>query len=229
VTFKILFVCSANVCRSPSAVLLFSKALLDTAVFRDVSVHSAGTDVVSGLERCAYSRRHIDSSRPELEPLLNRRSRFATARRVEVADLILCADHDAVSKILRANPRARPRVFTMVEGADLARRSVALLPEADDRTSDDGSYGPQRDDWLARLQWLVAEMDATRGQIPLAEPGRLARILGRTAADPNEILDVHGQGDRAHGKMLREVKTVTVSLAETVIATHERDHLTTAG
>jgi protein-tyrosine phosphatase len=220
VTFKVLFVCSANVCRSPSAALLLSKALLGSGAFTDVLIQSAGTDAVSGQPRCSYCLRHIEASRPELEPLVSGRARAATGKRIGVADLVLAADRDSVGKVLRANPRSRPGVFTMIEAAKLAGRVVSGLTDETAASFDRGSIHRMADP-ASRLRWLVQEMDALRGEIPLTDVGRLGRLLNRHPDDPTDILDVHSRGDRAHRKMLRDVTGVTGSIAKAVIAVHQ--------
>jgi hypothetical protein len=139
-----------------------------------------------------------------------------------MADLILCADRDAVSKVLRATPRVRPSVFTMIEAATLAGRVVSELSDGwDDGVHNDRGSMPRGADPVVRLRWLVSEMDASRGQIPLSEMGRMHRLRRKSHDDPTEILDVHSRGDRAHKRMLRDVSGVTGDLAKAVIAVHQ--------
>jgi hypothetical protein len=130
-----------------------------------------------------------------------------------------------VGKVLRANPRARPTVFTMIEASTLATRIVAELSGEHGQLS--GVSGLKGGSGIDRLVWLAGEMDAARGQIPLSEPGRLSRMLRRTVEDPTEILDVHASGDRAHRAMLRQVTGATSALARAILAVHRETRIPT--
>ena len=131
---RVLFVCTGNLCRSPSAALLLRRQLgeLGTA---GVTVSSAGT-----LE--------VDVAPPDL--LVEEGYRFGidlsshVARKVdpamiEEADLVVGLTREHVREVVLAVPLSFPKSFTLRE---IARRGLEIGPR-----------GATEDlaDWLARL------------------------------------------------------------------------------
>jgi len=122
--FRILAVCTANICRSPMVEILLRQRL-DPEVF---SVASAGVQgwreapvdsmVVLELERLGV-RADGFSSRP-LEDQM-----------VGDADLILTASRDQRSEVLSRYPNALRRTFTLREFAGLVRDMIGVSSPAE--------------------------------------------------------------------------------------------------
>ena len=163
--FDLLFVCTGNICRSPTAELL-AAAALPAERFR---VHSAGTYGLHGyaIEPGAareLTARGIDSA--------SFRARRLTEELVRDADLILTATREHRGAVVTLDPHALPRTFTMREFARLLdhvqpagdpRALVALVAAAR------GRYAPARpeDDDVAdpygrgSVAYAAALMDIT--------------------------------------------------------------------
>lgn len=223
-TFKLLFVCSANVCRSPTAAALLSRRLLAAGRLRDVLVASAGTDAVPRQPWCPIDARHVDLVEPELAKLRSWTSCKATPGRIRHADLILCADRRVLNQVVRSSPENRSGAFTILEAAALVRAvtSSQWRAEADDMI--DGIQPvPEEGSPEVRLAWLVNEMDAARGQFPMPPRPRRAWPLRRSASDPTEIADIHHHGERAHRALLKQLGQATDALAQGIVATLSAD------
>lgn len=171
---RVLFVCRANVCRSPVAAELFRRHARDVGV----EVASAGTDAreidVLGDALVSLTAAGVDLSahRPVL----------LTAGAVRRADLVIGMERAVVRAAVVLEPAAWPRAFTLKElvrrANTIGKRSVdepvehwlarlhdGRVPadmQGDDRDDDveDPYAGPRRG--YARL---VAELDALTGEL----------------------------------------------------------------
>jgi protein-tyrosine phosphatase len=128
--FHVLFVCTANHCRSPIAEHLL-RSELETRELR-WSIESAGTQAHPGVpmhpsaDRVLY-RRGIDVG--------DWVSQSLTPKLIDGADLILTAEESHRGPVARLSPAAVGRTFTLLQFAMLTRLSPppALAP---------GDYGP---------------------------------------------------------------------------------------
>ena len=83
----VVFVCTANICRSPVAEALFVDWLHKQAVPGDWTVGSAGTWAAPGAPASAYSRELLGELGLDLEL---HRARHVDRQIVETADVLLC-------------------------------------------------------------------------------------------------------------------------------------------
>ena len=119
--FRLLFVCTGNICRSPFA-RFHARALLEMrlgprwASWFDVA--SGGTGAVVGAEMHPLSRAQLGplASHPDVAAF---RARQLPARDVELADLVLTVSRSHRSAVLELEPRALRSTFTMREFARL--------------------------------------------------------------------------------------------------------------
>jgi protein-tyrosine-phosphatase len=121
--FRVLFVCTGNICRSALAERV-AKAYLEAAVgdeATELRLESAGTRAMVG------SGVHEHSS-AVLTALGGDPTEFAARQLTDElavgADLTLALTRDHRRSVLRRNPRGLSRTFTLLEAADLA----ALVP-----------------------------------------------------------------------------------------------------
>lgn len=147
-SFRVLFVCTGNVCRSPAAEYLFARA----AAGNDIASASAGTGALTGHgvdqpTACALQELGIDATHHVGQRL--------TPGLVNAADLILTATIEHRSTVVQQAPLAFRRAFTLREFARLGASLEAIdgLVDAD------------------VLRKRVAEVADQRGWVDPAEPG----------------------------------------------------------
>ncbi|WP_326829768.1 hypothetical protein OIE13_07170 [Streptosporangium sp. NBC_01810] len=165
VRFRVLYVCTGNVCRSPLAERLTRSALGPCPA---VQVISAGTHAETGREMTGHARRVLIrlggdptgfGSRPLVPEL------------VAAADLVLTATCGHRAESVAVHLAAAARTFTIAEFGVLAR---AVSPEEITRHRD-----PVR-----RARALVDEVRALRGLVrvdrpDIADPYRRSRLVYR--------------------------------------------------
>jgi protein-tyrosine phosphatase len=153
--FRILHVCTGNICRSPMAERL-TRAGLEQRLGADAErflVESAGTWGHSGSPMEPHALTTLASYGIDGQDF---RARELVAEHVVAADLVLAAtrEHRAAAVVL--HPRAASRTFTLREFARLSRVvDPARLPDGDP---------------VERAQALVRGAAARRGMVPPDNP-----------------------------------------------------------
>lgn len=150
-TFSVLTVCTGNVCRSPMAEYLLRARLSTRTAAPPVGVASAGTRALAGYgmdgpSALALKEIGVDGSVHVARQL--------TPDLVRAAELILTAETAHRSSIVRAEPMAMRRTFTLRE---FARLGAGLAPLAE--ISDEA------------LRSRVGEVAAQRGWVDPPQPG----------------------------------------------------------
>ncbi len=196
----ILFVCSANVCRSQYARLQFMEAVHGHPLLSLVIVQSAGSVPALTAETCDRVAQLTAGahSRP-ISP------RALTPRLIARADLILTAEEGHRSLVARIMPQARSKTFTLVEASTIAR---AAFDDGYLRRAEEGS--PEE-----KLRAFVARLNSLRGVIPLPATKPKRRMLGRTTETPAlDIVDAHNLSSRLHARTLAIVDESVTDLVE---------------
>ena len=221
--FRILFVCAANVCRSPTAARIFTAHLPDQ-LSHGVVAESAGVAAQPGSPWCPSAQKWVARHKVPVAGSSEHRSTQLTPATISCANLILAADSEVKSVVLRADLRARTRLFTLLEAAALARGVAAALADSRDGLVASNGLTLQvipRSLGDPRLAWLVTEMDAARGLVVPAGRGRRSGAM--------DILDPHARRDgprhrtthaRRHGAShrttLRALWEASVSLSSSM-------------
>jgi protein-tyrosine phosphatase len=143
---KILVVCTANVCRSPTMAGLLALRL------PGVVVQSRGLRAESGLLMCATSRKWLQSKGVTHA---NHASRGLTIADVRSSTLILTATRWHRAAVLEMWPAASVRTHTLAEAARVIGWRVGQ-----------GAYFPQRSDVGERVLWLAEELYDSRDRAP---------------------------------------------------------------
>ena len=141
-TFDLLFVCTGNICRSPTAHLM-AAARLPAEHF---TVHSAGTYGLQGYPVEPNAARLLERDGVSCDAF--RASRLDAAA-VEAADLILTATREHRTAVVTLVPHALAKTFTLREFARLVDH-VATLPPGNP---------------AERARALVAAAAAQRGRV----------------------------------------------------------------
>jgi protein-tyrosine phosphatase len=182
----VLVVCTANECRSPSAVSLLRAALSDA--LGPVPVLGAGTRARPGRPLCDRAARWLADVAGVASPA-DHRSVALDAAAVRGAALVLGAAREHRSAAVALTPSVQRRAFTLTQAARLAR----WLSAEDVRAP--AALAP-----AARLTWWVEELDAWRGDVPRADP-----------AD-DDLPDPHDGGAR-HEEVLPRLADAVTTLA----------------
>lgn len=157
-TFRILTVCTGNICRSPLAMQLLRESFKGYETFE---VSSAGVQALVGHQMPSDSQRIArlnGISAPELHT-----AQQLSTELVEQADLILAMDRSHRKAIVELSPRSSKKVFTLI---DLAR----LI----DATSDEDLYLEVNNSVDLPRPRLLAALEAARLSrselLPLSDP-----------------------------------------------------------
>lgn len=184
---RILYVCTANICRSPSAQQLLRESVSEAPALSHVEVLSAGTDAIRGARGCLVApalagHAQVHCSQP------------ITADLVEWADLILSAGREHRPAIVALDLHSRSRTFTIRQVGRIADWLLAagVVDAARERAGSSGGWTDAEAEaqWAARFAigdprrevepmpvrldettgWLIREMDSARGMpvVPMA-------------------------------------------------------------
>jgi protein-tyrosine phosphatase len=186
---RILVVCTANICRSPSVQRLLIDALSEDPACAGIEVRSAGTQAIAGAHGCTLAPALAGHAEEH-------RSTPLTTELVEWADLILTAARDHRSGVVTMVPPARTRTFTVRQAARIADwlDEAGMLDAARQRAASPDGWSdrippgdPRRDvlplpqDLHARWGWLVEELDAARGVVSAGGLGLGPELVEGTA------------------------------------------------
>lgn len=188
-TFRILTVCTGNICRSPAAELLLARKL---AELPDVVVSSAGTGALVGAGIPDAALRLL---RDEDVDGTAHRARQLTSAMVRDSDLVLGMTREHRRAAVELIPAATRRTFTLRE---LSRVGAALSKES--------PVGPSDDAPTERLRAAVQHAAGVRGMVPQPD-------------DPKEldVVDPYRQSDEifreSFGQLLPAVDGVVAFLS----------------
>ncbi len=180
--FRLLYVCTGNICRSPFA-QFHTRFLLGARLgpwAHAFAVHSAGVSAVRGHGMHDDSRAQLmsRSNHPDVAAFA---ARQLPDRDVLLADLVLTMTREQRSTVLGDVPKALPTTFTLREFARLLRSAdpsrLATLPRHP----------------VERAGALVALARATRGTVPAV------------SADEDAVPDPVSGGPEAHAEAARVI------------------------
>ena len=171
---RILYVCTANICRSASAERLLRDAVAGSPELAGIEVRSAGTHAMPGSPGCSMAPALTDHA-------AEHRSQALTADLVAWADLILPAARDHRPSILELAPDCRARTFTIRQAGRIANWIVDSGIVAAGRERSGSGWGPEAwvegfslgdprrdvpslpDDPAARWLWVVPRWTLPEG------------------------------------------------------------------
>jgi protein-tyrosine phosphatase len=181
-TARVLVVCTANICRSPTAAGLLADRLGPT-----VEVVSRGVEAMPGAPMCARSADWLSAGPPEgggvrPDPLTGRPHASAplTLADVRAATVILTASPRHRSAVVALRPSAQVRTFTLAQAARIATWRAAQ------------GARPPVGDVSDRVLWLTEELDTHRASGPLP------------AGDDDDLPDPH-HGEAHHAEVLPRI------------------------
>jgi protein-tyrosine phosphatase len=178
--FRVLFVCTGNICRSPIAERL-TRAYLDAALGADAAllrIQSAGTRAVVGSGMHPDSSAVLTSLGGEPGGIV---ARQLTDDYAAAADLTLTLTRAHRRSVLNRGPRGLSRTFTLLEAADLA----SLVPTDVDL---------QGDTFPERCRSFVRELAAARARRVTDAHDDIADPIGQPAAFHSAVGDEISDG-----------------------------------
>lgn len=197
-----MFVCTANVCRSPLMAYTFMQAVDASGFADDWTVTSAGADVGGQSELCEVGAALISDEVAGGEFATSHVATALSASDLESSDLIITASRTERAVIARLLPELRSRTFTLKE---------ALALGADPITSDELETAAQSDEKRSALGVYAAALNDRRGRITWPTRSGL-RMPWLRKADPRDIPDVHHDGARVHAATLRSLRAAVKEL-----------------
>lgn len=196
-SFRILTVCTGNICRSPVSEVLL-QAGFDEIHPGAFTVRSAGTNALTGqpmqpmsmdlVERNGATGRHFVS-------------RQLTASMIREADLVLAMAAEHRAAILQTEPAALKRTFTLREFARMLERVM-------------------QDDAVSELNGDVPGF--WRG-LPAAAAGVRHKVLARSPLD-NDVVDPYRRSSETYRKMEEQlVPAISTILSMAALQTRSGD------
>lgn len=198
---KILYVCTANICRSPSAELLLRDAARALSV-PNVETRSAGVRAVAGTPGCASAPALVNRS-------ASHRSRPLDEPSVAWADLVLTAERAHISWVIDLDPAKRSQTLTILQAGRISNWLLGVRMVAAGRGR--AVEGP---DWRSRFP-----SDDPRGQVSPLSGNRDAWVLeeldaarGLAGTGVDDIEDPHVLGPQLHPGVYRQIWDATNAL-----------------
>jgi protein-tyrosine phosphatase len=191
--FRILVVCTGNICRSPQAERLLTAQFERRSLGGEVEVSSAGVAALVGraMEPQAAAQTIGYGGNPS-----GHLARRLEQSMVEAADLVLTMERAHRADVVRMVPRASRYTFTLPEFARLAvdvrESGEADVPDAAAACAD-------------RLRAVVPQVAAQRGQSLPA------------AAEHDEIDDPYGRSDEAYARSGSQVAFAVFALVDVLV------------
>lgn len=187
---RLLFVCTANVCRSP----LIAETFASLGVPAGVRIRSAGTGAGEGRSMCVVAGALVaDAHRVDAHRSVN-----VSAADLDHQDLIVTASRAERADLARRSPGTRRRTFTLNEIVRLGEQPFTDAEIARARSTESSV--------LRAYVWLL---DSRRGLV-FPEPAK--RRLRRRVADPLDVPDVHHLRTSAHERTLAQARATTGKL-----------------
>ena len=190
--FRVLFVCTGNICRSPLAEILTQHLLVGRLGGRAASqfhVSSAGVQAVAGASmhpdsRVQLSPRRVDSAAADQFVARQLRSSMVTS-----AHLVLGASPQHRSAVVERAPEALANTFGLREFARLASFvDASTLPSEP----------------VARAHALIDEVRLARGLAPPAEP------------DGDRVPDPMGKSPAAHRQAAELIEDAVQAIVDVI-------------
>lgn len=189
-----MFVCAANVCRSPLMAYSFAEAARAHATTWTVS--SGGVSAKEPLAICEIAAGILSEHGVGDEVIASHRALRVVPDHLDRQDLIITASKDERAIVAMMRPALRSRTFTLNEAVALG--SVAPI-ESELESSSAAAAGD-----AGRLAHYAGVLHLRRGTMLVPPPVAPSRRRRRVEPDPHDIPDVHHRRRRPHTATLNE-------------------------
>ena len=160
----LMFVCTANICRSPVAAEVFVRELSPWLGKSDLplSIISRGTHAISGDDRCVVASGRFQIDEPGVSAIFE-------ADDVSPSTLVLTMEQGQIAYLVQTFPKLRSQIFTLPQAVEIAQKIYEGIIDGSLFTSPDPEITvgfvapPLPEDVSSRWNWLLNELDANRG------------------------------------------------------------------
>lgn len=197
---RLLFICTANQCRSPLAEVL----AVDQLARRHIPAQVSSAGFLDGGVEAAYGSQKAAAKRGL--DLSQHRSRRVTPDMVKNADVVVTMEPDHVLRLIEETPDARGRALTLRELARYAERDAVYNPIAGSGRliGGDGDSGVRPDG--IRLNRI--KLDRIRTWVGSTTSRDLQSLLSAE----NIVVDPMGRSDRAFRKTAKEIDQLLTTI-----------------
>ena len=203
-TQQLLFVCTANVCRSPMMQFSFQEEQdLDE---QELTVGSAGIDAPSGHAMCGVGSGIITPLHGAPDFVERHAATQLTPGLLSASHLIIAPGRSERGLLAQREPGARSRTFTLGEAVELGRSPFSPEEMAYLRVRV-AEPNPKP------LRMYAAALNARRGTVAV-DVGHRWSLPGRARSAGGDVPDVHATGTRTHVRSLRELRTTVHRLRD---------------
>lgn len=143
--YTVVFVCTANICRTPMAEYYFNKLIAEDGLDHRIYAESAGTWAVEGMPAAENTRLVCAENGLDVSA---HRSRPISPTMVKEADLILCMTEEHKNDLCHIFPQYSAKIFTLREYANHREGGSILDP-----------YGREIVHYRQTFQQIAAEID----------------------------------------------------------------------
>lgn len=199
-TRHLLFVCAANVCRSPLMALTFAEPTAKSTEISDWDVLSRGISVARKHQMCRLAASMITGEAPKALAASHVSTQIAESE-LESHPLIITASREERARLARMLPASRSKTFTLKEAIVLGRPPLDAAER--DRVDD-----------LAKSRSLATYAEflhQRRGRVMMPLGSRV-RLPWTQVDDPQDVPDVHHDHSRRHTRTLRETRELVHTL-----------------
>lgn len=197
----VMFVCAANVCRSPLMAYAFEAAGATGSPGDAPEVRSRGVSVTASHRMCATAAHVLAAHAPGSDRASGHASVLLVEDDLEEPGLVIAAARDIRASIARISPAARAKTFTLKEAIALGAEPVSAEERARLVDAEGSSFA---DVTVA----YAAVLHHRRGRISI-EPAPRSRLPWVTPTDPFDVPDVHHSSARVHARTLDELASLT--------------------
>ncbi len=186
-TFSVLFVCTGNICRSPTAEALLRQRVEEAGGATSTAALTATSAGVATEDGWRIDRTiAVLLEKRGLPGMRDFRSRALTGDLLEQADLVLTGTRDHRLRIGRLWPEAYPKTFTLRESASLLAGMPAAVADSLPDRLPKRAHAVVR--WLQDERGLVATPES---ELDIADPiGRRTSVYRRMVDDVSAAIDV---------------------------------------
>ncbi|RFA08348.1 hypothetical protein B7R54_03230 [Subtercola boreus] len=201
--FRVLAVCTGNICRSPLAENLLRARFGEAGLHTVTAFSSAGLGAVVGAPMDETSLEMSHALRGQSNPAGPHTGRALSSAIVSGSDLVLTMTRHQRDDLIQRYPRALQRAFTLTEFAKLL-----ALPESEAREV------RRPDEGILHGGLSSAGVDEITGAVFRARVKDLARIRSRASLQPqDDVADPYRQARAVHEGVAHQISLAASQIA----------------